>query len=169
MMGEGRLTEQGSNKTADFTQSLIVLTSNALHDEIGMLLDQFDDALELGNAVRAVLKDAKVFRPEIISRFDQLYVFRPLEGIVNAEIAALKIAGAASEYGLEIEHIDPAIVFEIMELGDAAQDTRELARVVDAKLGALLLQAREAGCERARIELGENGQPILQPALEVAG
>lgn len=161
MMGEGRLTEQGSGKVADFTQSLIVLTSNAEHEQIGQLMDQFDDQFELGNAVRGVLRDAKTFRPEIISRFDQVYVFKPLEGVVNAEIAALKIAKAAEEYGVEIAHIDAEIVFEIMELGDAANDTRELTRLVDAKLGELLLAAREQGVSRVKIGLDEQRKPVL--------
>ncbi len=164
LMGEGRLTEQGSNKTADFTQSLIVLTSNAQHEEIGKLSDQFDDPFELGNAVRGLLKDAQTFRPEIVSRFDQIYVFRPLEGVVNAEIAALKIANTAKDYGVEIEHIQPELVYEIMELGDVAKDTRELARVVDSKLGDLLLKAREEGRERVRISVDALGKPMLEDA-----
>lgn len=161
MMGEGRLTEQGSGKVADFTQALIVLTSNAEHETIGKLTEQFEDQFELGNAVRSVLRDAKTFRPEIISRFDQVYVFKPLEGVVNAEIAALKIAKAAEEYGVEIEHIDAEIVYEIMELGDAANDTRELTRRVDAKLGELLLAAREQGLHRVRIGVDDSGNPSL--------
>ncbi len=36
-MGEGRLTEQGSGRVADFTQAVIVLTSNAEHESIGRL------------------------------------------------------------------------------------------------------------------------------------
>ncbi|MDZ4780057.1 MAG: AAA family ATPase [Planctomycetia bacterium] len=161
LMGEGRLTEQGSGKTADFTQSVVVLTSNAQHDAISALTTQIEDAFELGQAVRSVLRDSQTFRPEIISRFDQVYVFKPLEGIVNAEIAALKIAKAAREYGVEIEFIDPGIVFQIMELADAAKDTRELARLVDIRLGDLLLRAREAGEKSVRIELGSDGQPRL--------
>lgn len=161
IMGEGRLTEQGSGKVADFTQSLIVLTSNAEHETIGKLTEQFDDQFELGNAVRSVLRDAKTFRPEIISRFDQIYVFKPLEGVVNAEIAALKIAKAAEEYGVEIEHIDAEVVYEIMELGDEAKDTRELTRLVDAKLGELLLAAREQGLHRVRIGRDDSGKPTL--------
>lgn len=164
IMGEGRLTEQGSGKVADFTQALIVLTSNAEHETIGKLIEQFDDPFDLGNAVRSVLRDAKTFRPEIISRFDQIYVFKPLEGIVNAEIAALKIAKAAEEYGVEIEHIDAELVFQIMEMGDAAQDTRELTRLVDAKLGELLLSAREQGLERVRIDLDDDRQLKLTAA-----
>jgi hypothetical protein len=80
---------------------------------------------------------------------------------VNAEIAALKIAGAAKDYGVEIEEIVPELVYEIMELGDAAKDTRELARVVDAKLGDVLLQARSDGVERATISIDDSGQPVL--------
>lgn len=161
IMGEGRLTEQGSGKVADFTQSVIVLTSNAQHEAIAALVSQFADPSELANAVRSVLRDARVFRPEIISRFDQIYVFKHLEGIVNAEIAALKIAKAAEEYGVEIEHIDAELVYEIMELGDAAKDVRELTRLVDGKLGDLLLKAREDGLQRVTIKADESGQPTL--------
>lgn len=164
MMGEGRLTEQGSGKVADFTQSVIVLTSNAEHENIGKLLDQFDDVAELSKAVRSVLRDAGTFRPEIISRFDQIYVFKPLEGIVNAEIAALKIKNAAEEYGVTIDHIAPEIVFEIMRAGDSAQDTRELTRVVDSKLGELFIKAREQEWQHVRVILDEANSPTIEPS-----
>jgi len=90
-----------------------------------------------------VLRDSQTFRPEIVSRFDQVYVFKPLEGIVNAEIACLKIIKAGQEYGVEIEHIDDELVYRIMERSDAARDTRELTRIVDTTLGELLLQAEK--------------------------
>jgi ATP-dependent Clp protease ATP-binding subunit ClpA len=35
MMGDGRLTEQGSGEVADFTQSIIVLTSNLEAEALG--------------------------------------------------------------------------------------------------------------------------------------
>ena len=89
LMGEGRLTEQGSGQVADFTQAVIVLTSNAEHDSIGRLREQIDDPLELANAVRTVLKDSKKFRPEIVSRFDHVYVFKPLDERTQARIAGL--------------------------------------------------------------------------------
>ena len=40
IMGEGRLTEQVSNKVVDFTQAVIVLTSNAEIETIGALAEQ---------------------------------------------------------------------------------------------------------------------------------
>ena len=108
-----------------------------------------------------MLREAQTFRPEIISRFDQVYVFKPLEGIVNAEIVALKIAKAAKEYGVEIAYIDPTLVLHMMDKADAAQDTRELTRIVDIALGDLLIKARTAGAKEVRIELDDNGKPVL--------
>ena len=110
------------------------------------------------------MRDAGTFRPEIISRFDQIYVFKPLEGIVNAEIAALKIKNAAEEYGVTIDHIAPEIVFEIMRAGDSAQDTRELTRVVDSKLGELFIKAREQEWQHVRVILDEANSPTIEPS-----
>ncbi len=166
MMGEGRLTEQGSGKVADFTQALIILTSNAEHDNIGKLLDQIDDPYELGSAVRSVLKEANTFRPEIISRFDHVCVFKPLDEETRARIAGLKIAKAGEEYGVTIKRIAPEIVFEIVTLGDDTQDARELTRMVDAKLGELLLEAKEKGYEDVTITLDGNGKPVANEARE---
>lgn len=164
IMGEGRLTEQVSNKVVDFTQAVIVLTSNAENETIRALAEQIKDCQELGKAVRAALRNAKTFRPEIISRFDQIYVFRPPSEEVKNDIAGLKIAAAAKEYGVEIEFIDPELVADIIEQSAAAGDTRELARVVDANLGDLLLRARELGARSVRIVLDEDGKPSVEPS-----
>ena len=76
--------------------------------------------MELGKAVRTALRDAKTFRPEIISRFDQIYVFRPPSEEVKCDIAGLKIAAAAKEYGVEVAFIDPELVADIIEQSAAA-------------------------------------------------
>ena len=165
LMGEGRLTEQGSGNVADFTQSVIVLTSNAEHESIGRLVDQIDDAFELGNAVRNVLKDAKTFRPEIISRFDHIYVFKPLDEETQARVAGIKIAKAGEEYGVEIVQIAPELVCDILSLVDGEQDARGLTRLVDAKLGGLLLEAKELGYERVTITTDDEGNPLVDRVL----
>lgn len=166
LMGEGRLTEQGSGRVADFTQAVIVLTSNAEHDSIGRLAEQIDKPQELDAAVRSVLKESKTFRPEIISRFDHVFVFKPLDDQTQARIAGLKIAKAGEEYGVTIQQIAPEIVFEIVTVGEEEQDARELTRLVDAKLGELLLEAREKGFKCVTIHVGEDGQPVVEQAAE---
>lgn len=157
LMGEGRLTEQGSGKQADFTQSIIVLTSNAEHNAIGKLLDQIEDPDELNTAVRSVLRESGTFRPEIISRFDHVCVFKPLDDITKARIAGLKIIKAAEEYGVTIKKIDAQIVSDIVT-ERPEQDARELTRAVDSKLGELLLYAKEQGFEFVEVTINEAGK-----------
>ena len=166
LMGEGRLTEQGSGKVADFTQSVIVLTSNAEHESIGRLVEQFDDPHELETAVRSVLKESKTFRQEIISRFDHIFVFKPLDEDTRARIAALKVAKAGEEYGVRIKDIAWEIVFDIVTIGDENQDARELTRRVDSKLGEVLLAAKEKGYECVTISLDAEGTPVANEAVD---
>ncbi len=162
LMGEGRLTEQGSGKVADFTQAVIVLTSNAEHEAIGRLSDQIDEPTELANAVRSVLRDSGTFRPEIVSRFDQVFVFKPLDEEATSRIAALKIIKASEEYGLKIKAIAPEIVHDILRSGGGEVDARELGRLVDSTLGELLLQSKERGYTWVEIEADEHRKPIAK-------
>ncbi len=118
--------------------------------------------------MRTVLKDSKTFRPEIVSRFDHVYVFKPLDERTQARIAGLKIAKAGEEYGVKIKQIAPEIVFDIVTVGDEDQDARELTRLVDAKLGELLLEAREKGYKCVTIELGDDGKPIVNEVADEA-
>lgn len=167
LMGEGRLTEQGSGKVADFTQSVIILTSNAEHEAIGRLSDQIDEPHELANAVRSVLKDSGTFRPEIVSRFDQVFVFKPLDEEATSRIAALKIIKASEEYGLEIKSIAPEIVHDILRSGKGEVDARELVRLVDSALGELLLHAKESGHTCIEIGADADRHPVaIQASAE---
>ncbi|MEZ6077690.1 MAG: AAA family ATPase [Pirellulaceae bacterium] len=165
LMGEGRLTEQGSGKVADFTQAVIILTSNAEHEAIGRLSAQIDEPLELASAVRSALKDSGTFRPEIVSRFDQVFVFKPLDEEATSRIAALKIIKASEEYGLRIKAVAPEIVHDILRSGDGEVDARELARLVDSALGELLLQSKEQGYTWIEIEADANRKPVAKQVL----
>ena len=164
MMGEGRLTEQGSNKTADFTQAVIILTSNVEHEALAQLDGQTDDPLELDQQVRTVLRDAKAFRPEIVSRLDHIFLFRQLDQDAIARVTALKIVKAAEQYGVELEYIEPEIVQQILVQTRAMGDSRGLVRVVDDQLGETLIAARDQGLTRVRIERAEDDKPTAYPA-----
>lgn len=165
MMGEGRLTEQGSNKTADFTQAVIILTSNVEHEALAELDEQTDDPLDLDRQVRSLLRDSKSFRPEIISRLDNVFLFRPLSDDAVAKVTALKIAKAAEQYGVELEFIEPEIVQQIFLQTREAGDSRGLVRIVDDRLGECLIAAKDRGLSRVRIENGPDGLPIPVPAI----
>jgi ATP-dependent Clp protease ATP-binding subunit ClpB len=82
LMGEGRLTEEGSGETVDCTQCVIILTSNAEYEAIGKIQREFSDYHEMVNAVKGRIAESKVLRPEILGRIDRVYVLGSLDGMV---------------------------------------------------------------------------------------
>lgn len=165
-MGDARLTEQGSGRVADFTQAIIVLTSNAEADAIGKLQAEIADYHEMVNAVKSHLADTKVFRPEIIGRIDRVYVFKPLEGMVIAEIVVLKMSSLAKEYGLELAYVDPHLIVDAMGKGNklARFGVRELDRVINEDFGEAMYEARQAGGKRVRLDQDSDGGLRISPA-----
>ncbi|MCP4915117.1 MAG: ATP-dependent Clp protease ATP-binding subunit [Oligoflexia bacterium] len=160
LMGEGRLTEQGSGKTADFTDAIVIMTSNAHAEKIGQIKNQVKDEYEQINAVKSYLTDTKVFRPEIIGRVDKVCVFNPLEGMIIAEIALLKIQKLARDYGLEVEFIDPEILVSILDANKKVSrfGIRELERIIADEFAEQMIDASEAG--KKKIKIGHQNNEI---------
>lgn len=164
MMGDGRLTEQGSGKQADFTQAIVILTSNAEFDPILKIQQQVSDPKEQENAIKQHLRDSKVFRAELLSRINKVYVFKHLEGPVVAEIAARKMVKLAKEYGLELQNVDYRLIIDAMEKSEKLKEfgIRALDDVVAELLGEPLLAAKEAGATKIRIARDESDELTIE-------
>jgi len=166
MMGDGRLTEQGSGETADFTQAIIIMTSNAEYKAIGQLQQDMTDYHEMVNAVKSHLASTGYFRPEIVGRIDKVYVFKQLSGMIVAQIVIMKMANAAKSYGLELAYVDPKLVFEAMKRGDKMSKfgIRELEKEIDNMLGDHFIAAKQEGGKRVRLDIEEDGVWTISPA-----
>lgn len=164
LMGEARLTEQGSGKTVDFTQTIIILTSNAHAEEIGKIQRDVSDYHEMLNAVKGYLADTKVFRPELLGRIDKVYVFQPLEGIVIAEIALLKLAKLGREYGLRVSFVAPELVMRALVANQKISrfGIRELDRIVFDMFAAQFAQAKDEGAQAVTVSMGADGTACVQ-------
>jgi ATP-dependent Clp protease ATP-binding subunit ClpA len=166
MMGDGRLTEQGSGRTADFTQCIILLTSNAENEAILKYHQEMDDPDERVNAIKSHLTDSKVFRGEILGRIDRICVFHQLSGPIIARIAAQKMVQLAEAYGLELCYIDPHLILEAMRRGDklARFGIRELQRGIESMFADPMVAAKEQGSRRIRLDLAADGSLKINPA-----
>lgn len=164
MMGEGRLTDQGSGTTADFTQSVIILTSNSLADRITNLKGQFDDSYERTNAIKSTLADSHIFRPEILGRIDRVSVFDPLKGVVMAEIALLKISKLASDYNINLEFVAPEAIMDVLMKNQKISrfGVRELERIIFDLFASDLAKIKKEGIKKAKIEIGENAKFVIK-------
>lgn len=168
MMGEGRLTEQGSGRVADFTKSIIILTCNKEHEAIARIADEVSDPYEQADAIKKHLRDSQAFRPEILGRFDRIYVFKSLPKEILAEITALRTIALARQYDLEVEYVDPYLLFDALSASLKLADfgTRELVRVLDTMFADGMIAARDAGATKISLHRNSAGGLDVQPVLQ---
>ncbi len=163
LMGEARLTEQGSGRTVNFSETIIILTSNAHAEQIGRIQREVSDYHEMVNAVKGHLADSQVFRPEILGRIDKVYVFQPLQGMVIAEVALLKIAKLASEYGLAVDFVAPELIMRALLANEKVSrfGIRELERILFDLFALTLADAKERGARRVSFDVDADGTIVI--------
>lgn len=163
MLGEGRLTEQSSGKVADFTESIIILTSNALAEEMEKIKKQISDPIGLTQALKSNLADSKVFRTEIIGRIDKVCIFNQLEGNVMAEIILLKINKLAKDYHMKIDFIAPEVVLDALIKNKKISrfGVRELERILFDMFAEKFVELSQNKHTRCEILLNENKIKIV--------
>jgi ATP-dependent Clp protease ATP-binding subunit ClpC len=164
LMGEARVTEQATGKTVNYSQCVIILTSNAHYKEIGEIQNQITDYHEMVNAVKGYMAETKDFRPEILGRVDKVYVFRPLEGIVLAQIAVLKLSNLAKEYRLTLEYVAPELVIQALRASRKRNQfgIRDLKSILEGMFGEQLMHARRNGATHVRLVVGDDGIAVIR-------
>ena len=134
VLDDGRLTD-GQGRTVDFTNTVIVMTSNAGSQVIQKVTEQGGSEEEMNNAVDDALKAR--FLPEFLNRIDDVVVFRPLDRAQIRKIVTLQLAGLSSrlqQSGLSLEVTDAAID-QIADSGyDPTYGARPLKRVIQREI-----------------------------------
>lgn len=150
VMDDGRLTD-GQGKTIDFTNSIIIATSNVgsalIQQKVreGVAMETIKEALIETELVKAM-------RPELINRFDGVVIFTPLDQSSVVSIAKLmlkKIGKMLLEKGYEFV-ISDAATAKLAELGFEPEfGARPLRRVLQEKVeDAIATKILEGGIER---------------------
>ena len=134
VLDDGRLTD-GQGRTVDFTNTVIVMTSNVGSQLIQKIASEGGSSEEMQNAVEEALK-AK-FLPEFLNRIDDLIVFKPLERDQIRQIVQLQLDGLSRR--LEDNHLhlrisDLAIDRIAAEGYDPQFGARPLKRVIQREL-----------------------------------
>ncbi len=167
---DGRLTD-ATGRTIDFTQTIIVATSNVgaqyIQDEIRKktAIDQIKTYL-----IEEEL--SKVYRPEFLNRFDGIVVFTPLTADDVMAIARLMLKSVTArmdEKGIVFEVTDAAIR-EIATAGyDPQFGARPLRRViqdrVEDSLATILLEGKVDRRDTVVLDVG--GHMEVKKAAEL--
>jgi len=90
MLDEGRLTDQ-TGKPASFKNAIIINTSNAGSVEISQRVGAGESLDDFERPLIEKLIGRGLFKPELINRFDEIVLFRPLDQLELAQVAKLML------------------------------------------------------------------------------
>jgi ATP-dependent Clp protease ATP-binding subunit ClpB len=134
VLDDGRLTDN-HGKTVDFTNTIVVMTSNIGSQAIQQIAEEGGTEDEIREAVTANLKG--IFAPEFLNRIDETIVFHPLNRAEIRRIVDLQIKRLQKlldEKDLQLE-VTEAARNQIAAVGyDPTYGARPLKRVIQQQL-----------------------------------
>ena len=146
VLDDGRLTD-GQGRTVDFTNCVIIMTSNLgsmhLKDQMKQLGFKTDEGQEKAESdfehtKEIILSDVKrAFRPEFINRIDEIIVFHPLSEDNLKNIVKLLLAGVQKkldQFHIQLELSDKAEAHLIKNGSDFEYGARPLKRVIQKEV-----------------------------------
>ncbi len=136
---DGRLTD-GFGRVVDFSNTIIIATSNAhsiyIQEQIGSgkNIDQFSEELKK--------KLTEYFKPELINRFSDVVVFRPLSLEDVGKVAVLSLKKLASvvfdAQGIILQFDDLAVKLIAQKGYDPMFGVRPLRKAIDNNITSIL-------------------------------
>lgn len=169
---DGFITEVSDGARISTKDTIFVLTTNAASRRVGELAESHKGSLdELSLAIKSALLDAQ-FAPEVLSRIDEVFAFRPLRGLDVARVVALEIEKLVHQYDLALDGggIDPTILLDgIQRFGDKVQGgVRQIARDLEREITDGIIDAKTDGAnsirlvavgDRIKVEIAERVAP----------
>jgi ATP-dependent Clp protease ATP-binding subunit ClpB len=134
VLDDGRLTD-GQGRTVDFTNTIIVMTSNIGSQMIQQITSEGGTPEEIETAIKGILKEK--FLPEFLNRIDETIVFHPLTRDQIAKIVDLQLVHLQNllvERDIRLE-VTPAAKKAIADEGyDPTFGARPLKRVIQQRI-----------------------------------
>ena len=141
LLDDGRLTDNHGN-TVDFSNTIVIMTSNIGSATIQKMTEQDGSAEELNEAVFELLKAN--MSPEFLNRIDEKIVFHPLSREQLAKVVDLQLEGICQrgrEKQVEFEFDDSVRAAIVEQAYEPAFGARPIRRFIQQKIENLL--ARE--------------------------
>lgn len=134
VLDDGRLTD-GQGRTVDFTNTVIILTSNLGAEH---LLSGLMGKCTMDIARNLVMQEVKRhFKPELLNRLDEIVIFDPLSHEQLRRVARLQLKDVASrlaERGVALGVSEPALDVILAESYDPVYGARPIRRWLERKV-----------------------------------
>lgn len=150
VLDDGHLTD-GIGRKIDFTNTIIIATSNAGSKEIARLMSEGESYEDVRKETLSILRD--VFRVEFLNRFDKIIMFNPMNKFAQveqiAEIMLNDIKKNLNDKGMDISW-NSFTLSRLAEKGyNPIYGARELKRVIqdtiEDKIAELIIRKELTG------------------------
>jgi ATP-dependent Clp protease ATP-binding subunit ClpB len=134
VLDDGRLTDS-HGRTVDFTNTIIVMTSNLGSQLIQQITQEGGSQEEMRDAVLGVLRQN--FLPEFLNRIDETIIFHPLDRAQIRKIVGLQVKHLATQLeqnDMKLVVTDEALDAIAAEGYDPTYGARPLKRVIQQQL-----------------------------------
>ncbi len=175
VLEDGRLTD-GHGRTVDFSNTIIVMTSNIGSQQILELTESGALDVEIEAHIQDLLK--KTLRPELLNRIDDTVVFHQLTKVQLLDIARIQIeilCRRMTERGLTLELTDEALDALVSEGWDPHFGARPLRRTIrqriENEIASLILAGTLEEGDRVLVDVAGEAfrfETIASPATETA-
>lgn len=147
MLDEGYITD-ATNRKLDFTNSIIIATSNAGAEQIRQYLKSGQPIEQLSGYILDYLQKGGIFRPEFLNRFDAIVCYQPLAPEHILQVARLmvgKLKETIRAKDVELEITDAAMQ-KLAQLGyDPLLGARPMRRTIQDKVENMLAKRLLSG------------------------
>lgn len=132
VLDEGRLTDS-DGRVVSFRDAIVIATSNAAADEIRDRIAKGEELEAFEAEITEGLISSHQFKPELLNRFDEIVVFRPLTKPELRQVVALMVAEVnvtLAEQNVVVALTDAAADWLVEHGYDPALGARPLRRMV---------------------------------------
>ena len=167
LLDEGQLTD-ASGRAASFKDAVIIATSNAGASTIRERVERGEELESFEREFTDQLISSGQFKPELLNRFDEIVLFRPLKPEELVQVVALmmdEVNATLATQNITVE-LTPAAALRIVQTGydprlGARPMRRELQRAVEDSIAGRILRGQTRPGDRVVLDAGDltAGQP----------
>lgn len=161
LLDEGRLTDV-SGSAASFKDAVIIATSNAGANAIRERVERGEELESFEREFTDQLINSGQFKPELLNRFDEIVLFRPLKPDELVQVVALMmhdVNATLATQNITVE-LTPAAAMKIVEAGydprlGARPMRRELQRAVEDSIAGRILRGQARPGDHVVLDAGD--------------
>ncbi len=161
MLDEGKLTD-GSGRVVSFKDAIIIATSNAGAAAIRQHIEQGEQLESFERQFVDDLITSNQFKPELLNRFDEIVLFRPLNEDELGQVVRLMLGGtnkALATQNIRVELTDAAVA-KIVAVGNdprlgARPMRRALQRAVEDTVAQRILRGEAQAGDTITLDAGD--------------